>query len=117
MLGTPRVLAWPSGPPWPRSPGPWRRARPRSGSGSPPSSATPAAGDEEQGHDAIGLVQRLALARRRGPQETLEFVARRLADGDGGIATNWNIGADFEHLRGHDFKVLLGTPIYLAYVD
>lgn len=44
-------------------------------------------------------------------------VARRLAYGDGDIATNWNIGADFEHLREHDFKVLLGTPIYLAYVD
>jgi hypothetical protein len=54
---------------------------------------------------------------RRGPQERLEFVARRLAYGDGDIATNWNIGAEFEHLRGHDFKVLLGTPIYLAYVD
>jgi hypothetical protein len=75
------------------------------------------AGDEEQGRDAIGLVQRLALAQQRGPQEKLEFVARRLAYGDGNIATNWNIGADFEHLREHDFKVLLGTPIYLAYVD
>jgi hypothetical protein len=75
------------------------------------------AGDEDQDRDAIGLVERLALAQQRGPQESLEFVARRLAYGEGDIASNWRVGADFEHLRGHDFKVLLGTPIYLAYTD
>jgi uncharacterized protein DUF7019 len=77
------------------------------------------AGDEEQDDDSIDLVQRLALEgqEHRGPQEYLEFVARRLAYGDGAIGEDWSVGADFEHLRDHDFKVLLGTPIYLAYTD
>jgi hypothetical protein len=75
------------------------------------------AGDAQQPPDAIGLVERLALAQRRGPYESLEFVARRLAHGDGEIAGDWKVAADFEHLRGRAFKVLLGTPLYLAYTD
>jgi hypothetical protein len=75
------------------------------------------AGDERQPPDAISLVERLALAQRPGPQESLEFVARRLTYGDGDIASDWNVGSDFEHLRGREFKVLLGTPLYLAYTE
>lgn len=75
------------------------------------------AAEEEQADDAADLVTRLALAQRRGPQERLEFVARRLAHNDGFIAANWTVGDDFGHLRERDFKVLLGTPLYLAYID
>ncbi len=75
------------------------------------------AGEAQQPPDAIRLVERLALAQRRGPYESLEFVARRLAYGDGGIAGDWKVAADFEHLRKRAFKVLLGTPLYIAYKD
>lgn len=75
------------------------------------------AGDEQQPPDAISLVERLALSHRPGPRELLEFVARRLTCGDGDIASEWNVGADFEHLRGREFNVLLGTPLYLAYTE
>jgi hypothetical protein len=75
------------------------------------------AGEDDQTADAIDLVTRLAFAQRRGPQESLEFVARRLAYDDGYIATNWTVAPEHAHLKEHDFKVLLGTPLYLAYTD
>jgi hypothetical protein len=75
------------------------------------------AGDEEQSDYASFLVTRLAVGQRHGPQESLEFVARRLAFDQGFIAGDWAVAADYEHFRGRDFRVLLGTPLYLAYTD
>jgi hypothetical protein len=75
------------------------------------------AGDEEQSDDVIDLVTRLALSHKRGPQETLEFVARRLARGEGFIDQGSKVPPDLEHLRQRRFLVRLGTPLYLAYTD
>jgi hypothetical protein len=79
---------------------------------------------EEHGDDEnVNLVAQLALsrggpgARRRGLQETFEFVARRLAHDDVSISANWTVAPDKEHLKDRDFKVLHGTPLYLAYPD
>jgi hypothetical protein len=66
------------------------------------------------------IVKRLALANRNrgGPQENLEFVARRLARGEVFFASNERPGVDFEQLSARDyFNALLGTPLYLAYAD
>ena len=78
---------------------------------------------EEQGDDEIDLVAQLALSRGgegtalRGLQETFEFVARRLAHDEGYIGGGWRVAPDHEHLKDRDFKVLHGTPLYLAYPD
>ena len=79
--------------------------------------------EEEQSEEETDLLAQLALSRgaagsrRRGLHESFEFVARRLAYEDGYIAANWKVAADVEHLKDLDFKVLHGTPLYLAYPD
>jgi hypothetical protein len=70
--------------------------------------------DEED----FNLVARLAVRRRRGPKETLEFVARKLAYEDVFVAAHdYRPAPDFEHLRDREVKVLHGTPLYLASID
>jgi hypothetical protein len=76
------------------------------------------AAEDDQQANATDLVRNLALAQRlRGPQETLEFVAQRLAYDDEGssLPVNWHPSPEFEQFRDGRFKVLLGTPLYLAY--
>ena len=65
----------------------------------------------------LALSRGAAGTRRRGLRESFEFVARRLSHDDGYIAANWKVGPDVEHLKQVDFKVLHGTPLYLAYPD
>jgi hypothetical protein len=73
---------------------------------------------ENQVDSDIDLIARLAVRRRRGPQESFEFVARRLAHDDVYIAAHdFSPAPDFEHLRDRQVKVLHGTPLYLAYSD
>jgi hypothetical protein len=79
------------------------------------------AGDDNvDADDPPDIIKRLAIANRNrgGPQEYLEFVARRLERGDSFFASNESPAEDFDQLSGGStFKVLLGTPLYLAYTD
>ena len=73
---------------------------------------------EKAGEDDTDLIARLAVKRRRGPKEPLEFVARKLAYKDVYVADHdYSPGPDFQHLKDRRIKVLHGTPLYLAHID
>jgi hypothetical protein len=59
-----------------------------------------------------------ATTGQRGDREALEFVARRLAHGEAELPQDWSVRPDFEDLKLQaSVSVLLGSPLYLAYVD
>jgi hypothetical protein len=72
--------------------------------------------DQELAEDATALVRALA-ARRKGPTQRLEFVAEKLAYDDdpfNGLNPGVELPPELAQLQDVPFKVLLGTPLYLA---
>ena len=73
---------------------------------------------EEEGESDMDFLARLAVRLRRGPQETFEFVARRLAEEDVYVTAHDHRPApDFKHLQERRIRMIHGTPLYLAYPD